>query len=127
MIFGRHPAAWIGGVIQPVLFFFVTLGVLGEPQTAAILGFLVLLGDFAVAGWTKDTVLAGIVGLVKAGFVLLSAFYIELPNVGDTPGPVLEGALLALLTSIVAFLQMSSTSPLRKFSLATQKDYAPAA
>jgi hypothetical protein len=127
MIFGRHPAAWIGGVIQPVLFFFVTLGVLGEPQSAAIMGVLVIVGDLVVAGFTRDTVLAVIVGLFKALLVLLSSFAIELPNIGETPGTVVEGAILALLTSIVAFLQMSSTSPLRKFSLATQKDYAPAA
>lgn len=124
---GRHPAAWIGGIIQPVLFFFVTLGVLGEPQSAAIMGLLVLVGDLVVAGFTRDTVLAAIVGIVKAALVLLSAFAINLPDIGSTPGPVVEGALLALITSIVSFLQMNATSPLRKFSLATQKDYAPAA
>lgn len=115
MILGRHPALWIGGVIQPVLFFFVTLGTLGELQSAAILGVLVLVGDLLVMGLTRDTVLGAIVGIVKALLVALSAFSLNFD-------PVIEGAALGLFTALVAFFQMNATSPIAKFSLQPQRD-----
>jgi hypothetical protein len=119
MIFGRHPAVWIG-LIQAVLVFLSDqFFALSEAQIMGVVAVLVIVGDLIVAGFTKDTVLGALVGLTKALIAALVLF-------GAPISPDLSSDIIALLTTLVAFLQMNATSPLAKFSLKTQKDYAPA-
>lgn len=120
MIFGRHPAVWIG-LIQAFLVFASNQWLhWNDAQIMGLVAVLVIIGDLFVAGFTKDTVLGVLVGLTKALIAAAALFGFDLPS-------GFAADLITLLTTLVAFLQMNATSPLRKFSLATQKDYAPAA
>jgi hypothetical protein len=113
MVFGRHPAVWIG-LIQAFLVFASNQWLhWSEPQIMALVAVLVIVGDLIVAGFTRDTVLGVLVGLTKALIAAAALFGFDLPA-------GFAADLITLLTTLVAFLQMSATSPIAKFSLKLQ-------
>lgn len=120
MIFGRHPAVIIG-FLQAALFAVAQIWTeWSDAQVMAIVAVLVIVGDLVVAGFTRDTVLAVLVGLAKAGLAALLLFGVAI----DEPT---QASILSVLTALVAMLQMNATVPLAKFSLRLQGDPAPAA
>lgn len=113
MILGRHPALWVG-VIQAFLIFASNQWLhWSEAQIMGLVAVLVIVGDIIVAGFTKDTVLGFIVGLVKAGIAAAQLFGAPISTTDAVNW-------ISFITALVAFLQMNATSPIAKFSLRLQ-------
>lgn len=104
-IFGREPAAWIG-LIEAALAFLVAV-LLHWSQTQVGLVMAVVVAGFSLyTAWvTNDTMLAVVVGLVKALLALFAGFGLTLLT------PEQAGLLIALVTAGLGFWNRSQTFP----------------
>lgn len=104
-IFGREPAVW-AALIQ------AALALLGQQvfhwdvaQVALAYGVSVGVLDTYVAWRAHQTMLGVVVGLFKAGIACYVGF-------GGHFSPEASAQLLALVTSVVGFVQRSATTPI---------------
>lgn len=104
-IFGREPAVFVG-VIEAAIAVAIAVGILDwdTDQIGAVMAVVVVIGGIVTAFLTHDTLLGGLIGLVKAGAVLLAAFGLNL-------SPDVTATLIAFLVAIAALFQRTQTSP----------------
>jgi hypothetical protein len=104
-LLGREPAV-IVGVIEAAIMVAVAVGILkwNTDQIGAIMAVVVIVLGLITAFLTHDTLLGLLVGLVKAGGVLLAAFGLNL-------SPDVTATLIALIVALAALFQRTQTSP----------------
>lgn len=111
-IFGREPAV-IVGFIQAFLALLVSfgaltaLGIKGQPELMLVMGVVIAAGDLYVAYVTRATLLAVVLGFIKAGLAFLTIYGFQL----DTEQ---TGAVIAFATVAIGLYQRTQTEPLPK-------------
>jgi len=104
-IFGREPAVWVG-VIEAFLAVLLSFGIgITDTSYGPIMAVVVALGGFVTALGTKDTLLGALIGLIKAGVVLVAVY-------GVTLSEQQQGSIIAAVSVLFAFYQRTQTSPI---------------
>ena len=102
LIFGREPAAWIG-IIEAVLTILMAFALGISSTTFGPIMAVVVAGLSLYTAWaTKETMLAVVVGFVKAILILATVY-------GFTLAPEQAGALIALITVVAGLWTRSKT------------------
>jgi nicotinamide riboside transporter PnuC len=104
-IFGREPAAFVG-LIEVVLALFLSWNLFGltAETVSLIVAVVAAVASVYVAYVTRDTLLGGIVGLVKALAALYVGFGFDLTT-NQT------AAIIAVTVTLVSFFQRTQTAP----------------
>ena len=110
-IFGREPAL-IVGALEAVLAALLAFGLGISPDSyGPWVALVVAAGGLLTAIGTKDTLLGAVIGLLKAGVVLVAVYGLTLTDQQT-------GALIGVTSVIFAFLNRDRTTPLTAISAA---------
>ena len=106
-IFGREPAVWVG-LIESGLTVLLAFGLGINSETYGYWLALALAVGGAVQAWlTKDTLLSALMGVFKAGLVLVTVYWVSLSEQQT-------GALLAAAAMFLAVVIRDRTTPVAR-------------
>lgn len=117
-IFGREPAFYVG-VIEALIAVLVTFKLpgLSVEQAGYVVALVVAVGGAVTAWATRDTLLAALVGAVKAGLVLAVSY-------GLTVTDEQIGLIAALVSVIGSGYLRSQTSPVETAVSSSRRGFA---